>query len=176
MYFAYLSDVGLYSGSSAVTVKNGIQSCTVTCGSCPVTSTQPRTRIVRQSSQYEASSSCCGPKCSHRAVPSTSLRQLRDHGDSSELTECPRTKPNLRTFRQVSCSSCPVAPKFPTSRIIRQSSQPEASAPCCGMNYIHGVAPSTSLRQLREYGEGGIAGIAADSLRINGAMRNFRQV
>ncbi|KAK9723222.1 Ion channel [Popillia japonica] len=76
----------------------------------------------------------------------------------------------------VSCSSCPVAPKFPTSRIIRQSSQPEASAPCCGMNYIHGVAPSTSLRQLREYGEGGIAGIAADSLRINGAMRNFRQL
>ncbi|KRT86837.1 ion channel, partial [Oryctes borbonicus] len=148
----------------------------VTCGSCPVTSTQPRTRIVRQSSQYEASSSCCGPKCTHRAVPSSSLRQLRDHGDSTELTECPRTKPNLRTFRQVSCSSCPVAPKFPTSRIIRQSSQPEASAPCCGMNYIHGVAPSTSLRQLREYGEGGIAGIAADSLRINGAMRNFRQL
>ena len=81
---------------------------------------------------------------------------------------------------QVSCSSCPVAPqvisKLPGSRIIRQSSQPEASAPCCGMNYVQGVAPSTSLRQLREHGEGGIAGIAADSLRINGAMRNFRQV
>lgn len=79
---------------------------------------------------------------------------------------------------QVSCSSCPVAQPtvvttLPGTRIIRQSSQPEASAPCC----VHGTAPSTSLRQLRDHGEGGgIAGIAADSLRINGAMRNFRQV
>lgn len=82
---------------------------------------------------------------------------------------------------QVSCSSCPVAPPsvvttLPGNRIIRQSSQPEASQPCCGTNCVHGTAPSTSLRQLRDHGEGGIAGIAADSLRINGAMRNFRQV
>lgn len=81
---------------------------------------------------------------------------------------------------QVSCSSCPVATPsvvttLPGSRIIRQSSQPEASAPCCGSNCVHGAAPSTSLRQLRDHGDG-IAGIAADSLRINGAMRNFRQV
>lgn len=59
------------------------------------------------------------------------------------------------------------------SRIIRQSSQPEAS------NVIycqHGCSHTTpSLRQLREPSEG-IAGIAADSLRINGAMRPFRQV
>ncbi|KAK9723220.1 Ion channel [Popillia japonica] len=73
----------------------------VTCGSCPVTTTQPRTRIVRQSSQYEASSSCCGPKCTHRAVPSTSLRQLRDHGDSTDITECSRTKGAFRNFRQL---------------------------------------------------------------------------
>ncbi|XP_030756176.1 small conductance calcium-activated potassium channel protein isoform X2 [Sitophilus oryzae] len=86
----------------------------------------------------------------------------------------------------VSCSSCPVAPAssvvttLPSSRIIRQSSQPEASAaPCCGTGCVHhGVAahPSTSLRQLRDHDAGGIAGIAADSLRINGAMRNFRQL
>ncbi|XP_018568532.1 small conductance calcium-activated potassium channel protein [Anoplophora glabripennis] len=79
----------------------------------------------------------------------------------------------------VSCSSCPVATPsvvttLPGSRIIRQSSQPEASAPCCGSNCVHGAAPSTSLRQLRDHSDG-IAGIAADSLRINGAMRNFRQ-
>lgn len=84
---------------------------------------------------------------------------------------------------QVSCSSCPVAPPsvvttLPGNKIIRQSSQPEASQQpsCCGANCVHGAAPSTSLRQLRDHGEGGIAGIAADSLRINGAMRNFRQV
>lgn len=81
---------------------------------------------------------------------------------------------------QVSCSSCPVATPsvvttLPGSRIIRQSSQPESSVPCCGASCVHGTAPSTSLRQLRDHGDG-IAGIAADSLRINGAMRNFRQV
>lgn len=65
------------------------------------------------------------------------------------------------------------------SRIIRQSSQPEASnIICCGghTTCIHSqTVPSVSLRQLRDPSEG-IAGIAADSLRINGAMRPFKQV
>ncbi|XP_055629150.1 small conductance calcium-activated potassium channel protein isoform X5 [Toxorhynchites rutilus septentrionalis] len=62
------------------------------------------------------------------------------------------------------------------SRIIRQSSQPEASSHiCCGSQCAHvGAHPSSSLRQLREPGDG-IAEIAADSLRINGGMRQFRQ-
>ncbi|XP_066905136.1 small conductance calcium-activated potassium channel protein isoform X3 [Halyomorpha halys] len=58
----------------------------------------------------------------------------------------------------------------PSSRIIRQSSQPEACH-CCPH---HGPAPTASLRQLREPGDG-IAMIAADSLRINGAIRQFKQ-
>ncbi|XP_058830030.1 small conductance calcium-activated potassium channel protein isoform X3 [Topomyia yanbarensis] len=63
------------------------------------------------------------------------------------------------------------------SRIIRQSSQPEASSHiCCGGQCAHVCAhPSSSLRQLREPGDG-IAGIAADSLRINGGMRQFKQL
>lgn len=62
------------------------------------------------------------------------------------------------------------------SRIIRQSSQPEASnIICCSSHSCSHTAPSVSLRQLRDPSEG-IAGIAADSLRINGAMRPFRQV
>lgn len=67
----------------------------------------------------------------------------------------------------------------PSTRIIRQSSQPEASACCCSgcCCPLHtGATPSAaSLRQLREPGDG-IAGIAADSLRINGGIRQFRQV
>lgn len=67
----------------------------------------------------------------------------------------------------------------PSARIIRQSSQPEASACCCSgcCCPLHtGTTPSAaSLRQLREPGDG-IAGIAADSLRINGGIRQFRQV
>ncbi|XP_031785255.1 small conductance calcium-activated potassium channel protein isoform X2 [Nasonia vitripennis] len=93
----------------------------------------------------------------------------------------------------------------PTGRMIRQSSQPEAAAAhcCCSgcscplhasLGYavgssvgggsggvlasgaISGGIPSAaaSLRQLREPGDG-IAGIAADSLRINGGIRQFRQ-
>lgn len=64
------------------------------------------------------------------------------------------------------------------SRIIRQSSQPEASnIICCGghtCGHSH-TAPNVSLRQLREPSDG-IAGIAADSLRINGGMRPFKQL
>ncbi|XP_046400880.1 small conductance calcium-activated potassium channel protein-like [Ischnura elegans] len=56
-----------------------------------------------------------------------------------------------------------------STRIIRQSSQPESS--CSHCNH---PPPTASLRQLREPGDG-IAGIAADSLRINGAIRQFKQ-
>ncbi|XP_047506402.1 small conductance calcium-activated potassium channel protein isoform X2 [Pieris napi] len=76
-------------------------------------------------------------------------------------------------------SACPViqppALLLPTTsnRIIRQSSQPESSA-CAAHCAHHSHHPSASLRQLREPGDG-IAGIAADSLRINGGMRPFKQ-
>lgn len=61
--------------------------------------------------------------------------------------------------------------------MLRQHSQPETSC-------YHCHNPSASLRQLKESsggssGAGGgcdIAGIAADTLRINGAIRQFRQV
>ncbi|XP_050059940.1 small conductance calcium-activated potassium channel protein 2 isoform X2 [Aphis gossypii] len=66
----------------------------------------------------------------------------------------------------------------PSSRIIRQSSQPEAtgSASMCSGHCCHNIhhQPSSSLRQLRDPADN-IAMIAADSLRINGAIRQFRQ-
>ncbi|XP_017851726.1 small conductance calcium-activated potassium channel protein isoform X3 [Drosophila busckii] len=67
------------------------------------------------------------------------------------------------------------------SRIIRQSSQPESSttAICCGTHSACGhshTVPNVSLKQLRESSGDGIAGIAADSLRINGGMRPFKQL
>ncbi|XP_030382006.1 small conductance calcium-activated potassium channel protein isoform X3 [Scaptodrosophila lebanonensis] len=67
------------------------------------------------------------------------------------------------------------------SRIIRQSSQPESSttAICCGGHSSCGhshTVPNVSLKQLRESTTDGIAGIAADSLRINGGMRPFKQL
>ncbi|XP_050563768.1 small conductance calcium-activated potassium channel protein isoform X10 [Spodoptera frugiperda] len=77
-------------------------------------------------------------------------------------------------------STCPViqppALLLPTTstRIIRQSSQPESSACAAHCPHHPHHHPSASLRQLREPGDG-IAGIAADSLRINGGMRPFKQ-
>uniref|UniRef100_A0A1Y1K3S0 Calmodulin-binding domain-containing protein n=2 Tax=Photinus pyralis TaxID=7054 RepID=A0A1Y1K3S0_PHOPY len=107
-------------------------------------------------------------------TPTSALKIVRSVSRESVRSAHHCTCPCLNA--PASCSSCPAPPTvvttLPGSRIIRQSSQPEASAPCC----VHGAAPSTSLRQLRDHGEGGIAGIAADSLRINGAMRNFRQL
>lgn len=65
------------------------------------------------------------------------------------------------------------------SRIIRQSSQPESSTSACGAHSTCGhshTVPNVSLKQLRDNTTDGIAGIAADSLRINGGMRPFKQV
>ncbi|XP_054087421.1 small conductance calcium-activated potassium channel protein isoform X10 [Zeugodacus cucurbitae] len=67
------------------------------------------------------------------------------------------------------------------SRIIRQSSQPESSttAICCGAHSSCGhshTVPNVSLKILRDGATDGIAGIAADSLRINGGMRPFKQL
>ncbi|XP_054729749.1 small conductance calcium-activated potassium channel protein isoform X2 [Anastrepha obliqua] len=67
------------------------------------------------------------------------------------------------------------------SRIIRQSSQPESSttAICCGAHSSCGhshTVPNVSLKLLRDSATDGIAGIAADSLRINGGMRPFKQL
>lgn len=63
------------------------------------------------------------------------------------------------------------------SRIIRQSSQPEQSSiVCCSAHCSHAhTAPNVSLQRLKDPSDG-IAGIAVDSLRINGAMKPFKQV
>jgi len=56
--------------------------------------------------------------------------------------------------------------------MLRQHSQPETSCFHCQVSNA-----SSSLRQLKEANTGdAIAGIAADTLRINGAIRQFRQV
>lgn len=89
---------------------------------------------------------------------------------SQQLQHYPQPPPVL-----VTCS--------PTNgnRVIRQSSQPEASTNlvCCERysNCGHSnTVPNVSLKQLQRDTTDGIAGIAADSLRINGAMRPFKQV
>lgn len=106
---------------------------------------------------------------------------------------CDRRKSSAMMARSVSRESVrsthPLQPPLlltttpNSSRIIRQSSQPEATIAACSGHYCnhlhhHGSnspVPSASLRQLREPGDG-IAMIASESLRINGAIRQFKQV
>lgn len=111
-----------------------------------------------------------------RSASRESVRSTTAHGFLSPTNNMSHQH-NQRIPPPVFITGSPVS----GSRIIRQSSQPEAnSVVCCGGSgqsmCIHSqTAPSGSLRQLREPSEG-IAGIAADSLRINGAMRPFKQV
>lgn len=100
------------------------------------------------------------------------------------LRGCERRKSSTLMARSVSRESIrsnhPLPPVLltaaPSSRIIRQSSQPEAtySGQWCNLQH-HSSAASASLRQLREPSDG-IAMIASESLRINGAIRQFKQV
>ena len=130
--------------------------------------------------------------CDRRAsiTPATSLQMARSMSKESvrsivHLSPCSADKQQQQSQQRHLSKIPPVLiTTSPTTnnsaRIIRQSSQPEASsnAICCGghtCNHPH-TAPSSSLRQLREAQSEGIAGIAADSLRINGAMRPFKQV
>ena len=54
-----------------------------------------------------------------------------------------------------------------SSRMIRQSSQPESSTlSCCGSQCTHQHPTTASLRQLKETSDG-ISGIAADALRVS---------
>ncbi|XP_053670680.1 small conductance calcium-activated potassium channel protein [Anopheles nili] len=114
--------------------------------------------------------------CDRRAstTPMSSLKLTR-----SVSKESVRSTLHSRLTVQQSAIPPVLITSSPTSgsRIIRQSSQPEASTlSCCASQCAHACSmPSSSLRQLREPGDG-IAGIAADSMRINGGMRQFKQL
>ncbi|XP_054286707.1 small conductance calcium-activated potassium channel protein isoform X2 [Macrosteles quadrilineatus] len=127
-----------------------------------------------------------------RSVPDIEMHCRTDHHPCRALPRCvacERRKSSAAMARSVSRESVrsihPPPPVLltttPSSRIIRQSSQPEASLATCGHcfnHHHHGSAspvPSASLRQLREPGDG-IAMIASESLRINGAIRQFKQL
>lgn len=92
-----------------------------------------------------------------------------------------RLSPHM-VSKQHSTNIPPVLISSPNSnRIIRQSSQPESSHSCTS-TCAHGQSPQTSssLRQLKSAesnnSDGRISGIAAETMRINGAMRPFKQV
>jgi hypothetical protein len=102
--------------------------------------------------------------------------------ESIQSAKLGRLSPNLKFQSTV---VPPVLISSPTNngRVIRQSSQPESTHSCTstcahGSNSNTPQAQSSSLRQLKEPKESsdGISGIAAETLRINGAMRPFKQV
>lgn len=139
----------------------------------------------------------CPPEGQHDAGATRSVPDIELH--AREVS----TRPEYRGYRllapqvRCSCSHLPRAPSresvrsvqggsevvvvAPTSyrdRIIRQHSQPETCLHC------HHPKPSASLRHLPRldscsattHAAEGIATIAADTLRINGALSSFKQV
>ncbi|XP_044729897.1 small conductance calcium-activated potassium channel protein 2 isoform X1 [Chrysoperla carnea] len=133
-----------------------------------------------------------GRRTSH--TPLSTLRIVRSASRESVrsahhcMCHCPSTQVSSTTCHMCGHSSISPAmiqlstsPLLTGNRIIRQSSQPESASTGGGCFLQHGSSTaSTSLRYLREdRGSdigGGLASIAADSLRINGAMRNFKQL
>ena len=100
-------------------------------------------------------------------------RLMPPHGRCS-CTNLPRA-PSHESIRSAQGMSevMVVAPTSYRDRIIRQHSQPETCLHC------HHPKPSASLRHLPRYDHSpaeNFASIAADSLRINGALRHFKQV
>lgn len=123
-----------------------------------------------------------------RSVSRESVRSITAHGYLSPESHSGGAKTQLVVVTAANGSGTPqnqthlaaIPPVFITtsptgSRMIRQSSQPETNAPCCG-GHTCSHPHTASLRQLREAQSEGISNIVADSLRINGAMRPFKQV
>ncbi|XP_018018569.1 uncharacterized protein LOC108675095 [Hyalella azteca] len=128
-----------------------------------------------------------------RSVPDIEMHATRMHASSSSAGGS-RGHRNVMGHVRCSCSHLPrapskesirsvqnnevlvVAPSSYRDRIIRQHSQPETCMHC------HAPKPSGSLRYLPRFDHHtaplaeGFAAIAADSLRINGALRHFKQV
>lgn len=137
-------------------------------------------------------------------TPSNQINCVCTHHERRKSHSLVRSM-SKESLQRFSYSNPPIAPPLllttsPSSRIIRQSSQPESTHMlCCHSNHHiasshHGIhhhqhhhsgcanspVPSMSLRQLRgdsrDQPYDPIAMIASESLRINGAIRQFKQV
>ncbi|KAL5275115.1 KCNN2 family protein [Megaselia abdita] len=141
-------------------------------------STQPHHRCHR---------SC--KNCNRRAstTPISTLQMDRSASRDSVKSAFQQQGTTLSGSQQLQHYPQPPPPVLVTcsptngNRVIRQSSQPEASTNivCCERYSSCGhsnTVPNVSLKQLQRDTTDGIAGIAADSLRINGAMRPFKQL
>jgi len=87
-----------------------------------------------------------------------------------------RLAPSTTAIQHQHSASATIPPVFVTgspthtSRIIRQSSQPEASTlSCCNGQCTHAPPQTSSLRQLKDPSDG-ISGIAVDALRVRFLM------
>ena len=116
----------------------------------------------------------------HHTQPAPSRPRVCEHQPFSFSLSRATSRESIRSVQPTSTTDSlqlPTAVLTPQHRresrgMLRQHSQPETSCFHCQVSNA-----SSSLRQLKEANTGdAIAGIAADTLRINGAIRQFRQV
>lgn len=148
---------------------------------------QPMTVAVAPQLHHRCHRAC--KNCNRRAstTPLSTLQMDRSASRDSVKSAFQQQGSTLSGSQQLQHYQQPPPPVLVTcsptngNRVIRQSSQPEASTNivCCERYSSCGhsnTVPNVSLKQLQRDTTDGIAGIAADSLRINGAMRPFKQV
>lgn len=119
----------------------------------------------------------CERRASSAQIPSLPLQIKKSASKESIRSQTMYGRFSPQLIKQQSAAIPPVlvtSSPINGSRIIRQSSQPEQGTHISSSCVAHS-AQSSSLRQLKDPSDG-IALIAADSLRINGAMRPFKQV
>ena len=99
----------------------------------------------------------------------TGYKLLAPRCSCSNLPRAPSHE-SIRSVKESAADLLVITPSTNRDRIIRQHSQPETCLHC------HHPKPSGSLRGLEHSPGEGISNIVADSLRINGALRHFKQV
>lgn len=155
------------SGSSSIQRCRACRSCERRASTTPVPSLQMARSVSRESVRSIAAHGYLSPGNSSGSGAKTQVVVVTGSGSAQSQT-------HLTAIPPVFITTSPTG-----SRMIRQSSQPETNTGCCGghtCTHPHSAAASSSMRQLREAQSEGISNIVADSLRINGAMRPFKQV
>lgn len=157
------------SGNSMTSVPRcrACRSCERRASTTPVPSLQMTRSVSRESVRSIAAHGYLSPGGGGGSGAKTQVVVVTGTGSAQNQT-------HLTAIPPVFITTSPTG-----SRMIRQSSQPETNTACCGghtCTHPHNAAAAASMRQLREAQSEGISNIVADSLRINGAMRPFKQV
>ncbi|SPP78408.1 blast:Small conductance calcium-activated potassium channel protein [Drosophila guanche] len=142
---------------------------------------QPTISIMNLSLKPNEAGSSLGPSPSPGSHPNLGTSSYQNLASSIPPSAPSRCRACRNCSRRASTTPISTGQMIDRSA-SRDSPESSTTAICCGthatcVGHAHShTVPNVSLKQLRESTQDGIAGIAADSLRINGGMRPFKQL